>query len=210
MLEFTGGVSWLVSEALALHDERDCVDDIGHRAVMRAVEERIAHRLDTIPAPLRHEIEAALRELRSARPPPHRGRRRDRPGLRRGAADAQRPARSAGPVSRPRHHPGRTADRPERQHGRRARPLCGGRRHRAIGTGSAASTMPASARRSSSTPIGCSNASPVGPWSSTAAPSSAASSRPGIAGRRAQAAWASGDADAASTHPRRHPPPARV
>ena len=57
VLEFTGGVSWLVSEALALHDERDCVDDIGHRAVMRAVEERIAHRLDTIPAPLRHEIE---------------------------------------------------------------------------------------------------------------------------------------------------------
>src|SRR6187431_575138 len=33
LLEFTGGVSWLVSEALALHDERDCVDDIGHRAV---------------------------------------------------------------------------------------------------------------------------------------------------------------------------------
>ena len=57
LLEFTGGVSWLVSEALALHDERDCVDDIGHRAVMRAVEERIAHRLDTIPSPLRQEIE---------------------------------------------------------------------------------------------------------------------------------------------------------
>lgn len=58
LLEFTGGVSWLVSEALALHDERDCVDDSSHRAVMRAVEDRIAHRLDTIPALLRHEIEA--------------------------------------------------------------------------------------------------------------------------------------------------------
>ena len=57
VLEFTGGVSWLVSEALALHDERDCVDDVGHGAVMRDVEERIAHRLDTIPATLRHEIE---------------------------------------------------------------------------------------------------------------------------------------------------------
>jgi DNA-binding CsgD family transcriptional regulator len=58
ILEFTGGVSWLVSEALALHDERDCADDSAHRAVMRDIEERIAHRLDTIPAELRHHIEA--------------------------------------------------------------------------------------------------------------------------------------------------------
>ena len=57
LLEFTGGVSWLVSEALALHDERDCADDSGHRAVMRAIEDRIAYRLDTISAELRHEIE---------------------------------------------------------------------------------------------------------------------------------------------------------
>lgn len=57
VLEFTGGVSWLVTEALALHDERDCADDSTHRAVMRAVEDRVAHRLDTIPAALRHEIE---------------------------------------------------------------------------------------------------------------------------------------------------------
>ena len=96
VLEFTGGVSWLVSEALALHDERDCVDDIGHRAVMRAVEERIAHRLDTIPAPLRHEIEQLCVTLRSARPSSHRRRRRHRPGLCGRAADAQRPARSPG------------------------------------------------------------------------------------------------------------------
>jgi DNA-binding CsgD family transcriptional regulator/energy-coupling factor transporter ATP-binding protein EcfA2 len=58
LLEFTGGVSWLVSEALALHDARDCADDRGHRAVMRAIEDRIAHRLETIPSRLRHEIEA--------------------------------------------------------------------------------------------------------------------------------------------------------
>ncbi len=57
VLHFTGGVSWLVTEALALHDERDCVDDTSHRAVMRAMEDRIAHRLDTIPADLRQEIE---------------------------------------------------------------------------------------------------------------------------------------------------------
>ncbi|GAA3203990.1 helix-turn-helix transcriptional regulator [Microbacterium terregens] len=58
ILQFTGGVSWLVSEALALHDARDCADDSGHRAVMRAVEDRIAHRLDTISVELRLEIEA--------------------------------------------------------------------------------------------------------------------------------------------------------
>ena len=57
ILEFTGGVSWLVTEALALHDERDCADDRAHRAVMRDIEERIAHRLETIPDELRHEIE---------------------------------------------------------------------------------------------------------------------------------------------------------
>ncbi|WP_314508030.1 LuxR C-terminal-related transcriptional regulator [uncultured Microbacterium sp.] len=58
LLELTGGVSWLVSEALALHDTRDCADDRGHRALTRAIEDRIAHRLDTIPSPLRHDIEA--------------------------------------------------------------------------------------------------------------------------------------------------------
>jgi DNA-binding CsgD family transcriptional regulator/energy-coupling factor transporter ATP-binding protein EcfA2 len=57
ILAFTGGVSWLVSEALALHDGRDCADGSGHRHLMRDIEERIAHRLDTIPVGLRHQIE---------------------------------------------------------------------------------------------------------------------------------------------------------
>jgi DNA-binding CsgD family transcriptional regulator len=68
ILEFTGGVSWLVSEALALHDERDCADDGSHRALIRGVEERIAHRLDTIPAALRHDIEALCVAGANARP----------------------------------------------------------------------------------------------------------------------------------------------
>lgn len=58
VLEFTGGVSWLVSEALALHDERDCAADSSHSAVLRGVEERIVHRLETIPSDLRRRIEA--------------------------------------------------------------------------------------------------------------------------------------------------------
>ncbi len=57
LLDVTGGVTWLVTEALALHDERDCADDSAHRAVLRAIEDRIAHRLDTIPAALRQGIE---------------------------------------------------------------------------------------------------------------------------------------------------------
>lgn len=58
ILEFTGGVSWLACEALALHDDRDCADDGAHRSLRREVEERIVHRLNTIPASLRHAIEA--------------------------------------------------------------------------------------------------------------------------------------------------------
>ncbi|CAN5608840.1 isoniazid response ATPase/transcriptional regulator IniR [soil metagenome] len=58
IVEVTGGVSWLVSEALSLHDERDCVNDPAHTAVLRAVEDRIAYRLDTIEPFLRAQIEA--------------------------------------------------------------------------------------------------------------------------------------------------------
>ena len=57
ILLVTGGVSWLVTEALLAHDERDCSDDRTHGELRRALEERIAHRLDTIDPPLRHVIE---------------------------------------------------------------------------------------------------------------------------------------------------------
>ncbi|MFC9559785.1 LuxR C-terminal-related transcriptional regulator [Agromyces sp. NPDC056965] len=53
----TGGVSWLVSEALAAHDERDCVDDATHGELARVLEERIAHRLDTLDPDLRRTVE---------------------------------------------------------------------------------------------------------------------------------------------------------
>lgn len=57
ILRITGGVSWLVSEALAAHDERDCADDDTHSALIAVLEERIAHRLDTIEPVLRDQIE---------------------------------------------------------------------------------------------------------------------------------------------------------
>ncbi len=57
ILAVTGGVSWLVTEALLAHDERDCADDGAHTELGRALEERIAHRLDTIDPSLRHTIE---------------------------------------------------------------------------------------------------------------------------------------------------------
>jgi len=57
ILQSTGGVSWLVSEALAAHDERDCYADDTHAALTAVLEERIAHRLDTIDTVLRERIE---------------------------------------------------------------------------------------------------------------------------------------------------------
>ncbi len=57
ILRITGGVTWLVSEALAAHDERDCADDDTHSALTAVLEERIAHRLDTIEPILREQIE---------------------------------------------------------------------------------------------------------------------------------------------------------
>lgn len=57
ILVATGGVSWLVSEALAAHDERDCLDDEAHGELARVLEERIAHRLDTLDSDLRLTVE---------------------------------------------------------------------------------------------------------------------------------------------------------
>lgn len=57
VLRTTGGVTWLVTHALASHDERDCVDDPGHRALDEAVQAQVAHRLDTLPTPVRRAIE---------------------------------------------------------------------------------------------------------------------------------------------------------
>lgn len=57
VLELTAGVSWLVADALALHDERDCTDDREHVTLRLALQERIAHRLDTVDEDVRRAIE---------------------------------------------------------------------------------------------------------------------------------------------------------
>lgn len=57
ILEITGGASWLVSEALSAHDDRDCEGDSDHRELRRTLEERVAHRLDLIDPELRRDIE---------------------------------------------------------------------------------------------------------------------------------------------------------
>lgn len=69
ILEATGGVSWLVSEALTAHDERDCLDDENHAELTRALEERIAHRLDTLDSDLRRTIE--MRAIMGGHRRPH-------------------------------------------------------------------------------------------------------------------------------------------
>ncbi|MBF0673084.1 MAG: helix-turn-helix transcriptional regulator [Salinibacterium sp.] len=57
ILHATGGVSWLVAEALHSHDERDCAVDSSHSELRRHLQEHIAHRLETVSPPLRDAIE---------------------------------------------------------------------------------------------------------------------------------------------------------
>lgn len=57
VMALTGGVTWLVSHALAAHDDRDCAHDPHHDDLRHAVESQVAHRLDTLPEPLRRAIE---------------------------------------------------------------------------------------------------------------------------------------------------------
>ena len=52
----TGGVAWLVSAALAMHEVGEC-DDAQHVDLSRDLEARILHRLDTVPEPLRRWVE---------------------------------------------------------------------------------------------------------------------------------------------------------
>ncbi|HET6672744.1 MAG TPA: LuxR C-terminal-related transcriptional regulator [Agromyces sp.] len=68
ILSATGGVSWLVSEALMAHDERDCHDDDAHGELARVLQERVAHRLDTLDSDLRHTIEVLCVATGQARP----------------------------------------------------------------------------------------------------------------------------------------------
>lgn len=69
ILDATGGVTWLVTHALAAHDERDCAHDPGHTALRRAVEAQVTHRLDTVPEPLRRAVEQLCVDHPEARLP---------------------------------------------------------------------------------------------------------------------------------------------
>lgn len=57
ILDATGGLSWLVAEALRQHDERDCAAGRAHGELQRALEERVSHRLDLVDPDLRRAIE---------------------------------------------------------------------------------------------------------------------------------------------------------
>lgn len=66
LLTMTSGTAWLMSLALAAHDERDCVDDPTHAAVGRLLGEQVMHRLSTVSDSLRRMIETV-----SCGPPDH-------------------------------------------------------------------------------------------------------------------------------------------
>ncbi|MCP2635291.1 LuxR C-terminal-related transcriptional regulator [Microbacterium sp. HD4P20] len=57
ILQMTDGVSWLVSVALAAHDDRDCEADDSHAALTRVLEQNVAHRLDVLDDDVRRMIE---------------------------------------------------------------------------------------------------------------------------------------------------------
>src|SRR5690606_5571151 len=57
ILKVTGGVSWLVAEALHAHDERDCAGDSAHMELRRCLQGHVAHRLETVDVELRNVIE---------------------------------------------------------------------------------------------------------------------------------------------------------
>ena len=56
LLTLTGGVGWLVSKALAIHESAPCRDP-QHQDLVRDLEARILHRLDTAEEPLRRWVE---------------------------------------------------------------------------------------------------------------------------------------------------------
>lgn len=58
ILALTGGVAWLVSSALSMHEATRC-DDPLHPGLGRALEARILHRLDTMDDDLRRWVESS-------------------------------------------------------------------------------------------------------------------------------------------------------
>ncbi|WP_261165284.1 LuxR C-terminal-related transcriptional regulator [Microbacterium sp. Marseille-Q6965] len=58
ILEATGHLTWLVSQALAAHDDEHCPGDGRHDEIAEALRELIAHRLDSIDPELRAAVEA--------------------------------------------------------------------------------------------------------------------------------------------------------
>lgn len=53
----TAGVPWLVTQALAAHDPRDCAHDPSHTSLERSLGELIAHRLDMVDPARRTAVE---------------------------------------------------------------------------------------------------------------------------------------------------------
>jgi DNA-binding CsgD family transcriptional regulator len=59
ILTVTGGIAWLVSIALASHDERDCARDQDHAPLDGILQQHVAHRLSVLDDDLRRVVETA-------------------------------------------------------------------------------------------------------------------------------------------------------
>ena len=58
IIELTGGVTWLVVQALAVHNELSCRPEPDHRGIGEALQDVIAHRLRSVNPALRQAVEA--------------------------------------------------------------------------------------------------------------------------------------------------------
>ncbi|WP_438353748.1 LuxR C-terminal-related transcriptional regulator [Microbacterium sp. CJ88] len=68
VLTITGGVTWLVAAALAVHDARDCDADGGHDALDGMLRHHVNHRLAAVDPEVRHAVERAVAEASASDP----------------------------------------------------------------------------------------------------------------------------------------------
>uniref|UniRef100_UPI0028D4DEEE ATP-binding protein n=1 Tax=uncultured Microbacterium sp. TaxID=191216 RepID=UPI0028D4DEEE len=66
LLEATGGLAWLTAEALMLHGDAICDGRCDHEEIARSLDDLVSHRIDSLDPSLRLAVEALCLDERSA------------------------------------------------------------------------------------------------------------------------------------------------
>lgn len=66
MLEMTGGLAWLTAEALVLHGDVVCDGRCDHEEISRSLFDLVSHRIDSLDASVRRQVEALCLDERGA------------------------------------------------------------------------------------------------------------------------------------------------